>query len=106
MSMTANPPAVLGDPHHLPYHSSWIADLVQRKAADNQIELCVDPRQIGGISLQKGEVVEMVSVCQPLGLLQHLWHEIQTMNVGHTRCESAAQMCRTTGDIEHNPPCR
>jgi hypothetical protein len=44
----------------------------------------------------------MVSVCQPLGLPQHLRHEIETVNVGHSRCESAAQVCRTAGNIEHN----
>jgi hypothetical protein len=24
------------------------------------------------------------------------------VNVGHLRCESAAQVCRTAGNIEHN----
>jgi hypothetical protein len=52
--------------------------------------------------LQKGEVVEMVSVCQPLGLLEHLWHEIQTVNVGHTdararpRCAAPQATSSTT----------
>jgi hypothetical protein len=59
MSMTAM--RVLGDTHHFAYDGCWITDLVQSEAADDEIELCIDPRQIGGVSLEKREVLQWLA---------------------------------------------